>query len=190
MPISTLRRTAAVAAFAAGSLTFLAEPAGAQACYPPTDGCVSTTSSVATTGPAASVSDDTVTPGQRITVSATGFRAGSTGIVTIESVEQQIGTFTVPATGPVTVSVTIPNTISPGAHTIFVRGTGLNGQPAFASRRITVVSGGTGGTGSGGGTLARTGVVVVPTALVGVGLVIGGTVLKRSGRRGKATNPG
>lgn len=39
-----------------------------------------------------------------------------------------------------------------------------------------------------GGSLARTGAVVVPTALIGVGLVAAGVVLKRSSGRDKASS--
>ena len=41
-----------------------------------------------------------------------------------------------------------------------------------------------------GGTLARTGAFVVPTALIGVGLVAAGVVLKRSSRRGTTSSAG
>ncbi len=43
------------------------------------------------------------------------------------------------------------------------------------------------GTASGTGSIARTGAMVVPTALVGVGLVAAGVVLKRSSRRNKTS---
>lgn len=43
------------------------------------------------------------------------------------------------------------------------------------------------GTASGTGSLARTGAMVVPVALVGVGLVAAGFVLKRSSRRETGT---
>lgn len=57
---------------------------------------------------------------------------------------------------------------------------------------VTVVVGNRETEGTGNGTsdepnLARTGAVVIPTALVGVGLVAGGLALKRSGKRGKSS---
>ena len=39
-----------------------------------------------------------------------------------------------------------------------------------------------------GGNLARTGAIVVPTALIGVGLVAAGVILKRSSGRDKASS--
>ena len=53
-------------------------------------------------------------------------------------------------------------------------------QPNVVVRQPTSTRGG----------LARTGAVVVPTALIGVGLVAAGVVLKRSSRRGKTTATG
>lgn len=190
MPNSSVYRTAAAAAVAVGSLVFSATAAGAQTCYPPTAGCVTTTTNPGITGPSLSLSATTVARGQRIVASAAGFRPGTTGIITVDSI--QVGTFTVPASGAATVTITIPTNISLGAHTVSARGTALNGQPATASQAITVVAGtngGTGGTGGGGGSggnLARTGVTVGATAAVGVGLVAGGMAMKRSGRRRRA----
>jgi hypothetical protein len=124
------------------------------------------------------------------------FQPGSSGIITIASVEQQIGTFTMPATGTTSTQVTIPSNISLGAHTVFARGTALNGQPGSAAQGVTVVAAGTSGTGDGttsgggGSTLARTGFALGAVAVVGVGLVAGGMALKRSGRRGRASSAG
>jgi len=187
MPTSPIRSIAAAAAVAVGSFTFLMAPAGAQACYPPTAGCV-TVGSVVTTGPTLTLATLIVTRGQRVSVTVTGFRAGTTGIFTIKSVEQQIGSFKMPASGGAKTSITIPTDISLGDHTVFARGTGLNGAPDSASQAVVVVAATGSGSGSNGGTLARTGMVVVPTALVGVGLVLGGLALKRSGKRGKASS--
>ncbi len=47
-----------------------------------------------------------------------------------------------------------------------------------------------GGGDAGGDRLARTGAMVVPTALVGVGLVAAGVVMKRSSRRDKTSTTG
>lgn len=188
MPTSPLRRAASAAAVvAAGAVAFSSGPAAAQTCYPPTAGCVTTTSSATTVQPSLQLSKNVVNRGETITATATGFQPGTTGIDTIASVEQQIGTFTVSPAGVGTARITIPGNISLGAHTIFARGTSVNGGPAAPSQGITVVAGTTGTTG--GTTLARTGAVVVPTALVGAGLVAGGMALKRSSRRGKATKP-
>ncbi len=192
MPNSSVYRTAAAAAVAVGALVFSGTVAGAQTCYPPTAGCV-TTSNPSPIGPTLSLSATTVARGQRIVASIAGFQPGTTGIIVIDST--QIGTFAVPASGVATVTITIPTNISLGAHTISARGTAFGGQPGSASQGITVVAGtngGTGGTGGGGGSggnLARTGVAVGATTAVGVGLVAGGMAMKRSGRRRRANSP-
>lgn len=187
MPISHLRRTVGAAAVVAGSLALFGAPAGAQTCYPPTAGCVTTSSSVVA-GPTLSLSSTVVARGQQVAASVTGFKAGTSGIITIASVEQQIGAFTMPASGAASTTITIPTSISLGAHTVFARGTALDGTAAAASQGVTVVAQGAGGTtttSTGGSSLARTGAVVIPTALVGIGLVMGGLALKRSSRRSK-----
>lgn len=195
MPTRFFRSTAAAAAVGAGSLCILGSPASAQTCYPPSADCVSTTSSSVGTGnPSITLSATTVARGQTVGAVIGGFQGSSSGILTIASVEQQIGSFNMPAAGPATASITIPSNISLGAHTVFARGTALNGQSASASQRVTVVAAGTvlgnGGstsTGSSGGNLARTGAIVIPTAIVGAGLVLGGLALKRSSKRSSST---
>lgn len=196
MSISFFRSTAAVAAVGAG-LCFLGDsPASAQECYPPSDGCTTTTSTPNGAVLSATLSDTTVplcpaATERTIDVSIAGFKSGSSGIVTIASVEQQIGTFTVPVSGGTTTSVTIPSTISLGSHTVFVRGTTPSGVAGTASQGITVLpcstsGGGGGGRGGTGSTLARTGFYLVPACVIGLGLVAGGVALKRSGKRSKA----
>lgn len=65
------------------------------------------------------------------------------------------------------------------------------GPPAPTAAPPSVVAAGTStGTGTGASSstnLARTGVYVVPTALVGLGLVAGGVVVQRSSRRSQGT---
>lgn len=196
MPTSHLRRAAAAAAVgAAGALAFASGPAAAQTpCYPPTPGCATTTSQVTSVLPTLVLSDTTLARCQRISATARAFKPGTSGIFTIASAEQQIGTFTVDASGFGRGSVTVPVGISLGTHTVFARGTSANSGPAAPSQAVTVRDGrcpGTGGTGRTGGTaggrLARTGVFMVPTAIIGLGLVAGGVALKRSSRRGKAS---
>lgn len=195
MPISSVYRTVIAAAVAVGLLTFFGASAGAQTCYPPTPGCVTTTSTPPTTAPTLSLSATRVVRGQRIAATVGGFQPGTSGIITIGAVERQIGTFTMPANGgPATVTITIPTDIALGGHTVFARGTAIGGQVGTASQGITVVAAGTPGTGTtsggGGGTLARTGATIGLVAVVGVGLVVGGMALKRSGRRGRASSAG
>lgn len=193
MPTSHLRRAAAAAAVGAAGVVAIASsgPAFGQTatsvCYPPNNpNCVTTTTGQPGTTPQLVLSDTTVTRGQTITATVSGFQGGSSGIITVASVEQQIGTFTVNAAGTGSTNVTIPTNITLGEHTVFARGIAANGAPGSAARGIIVISG-TGGT---GGSLARTGAVVVPTAIIGLGLVAGGVALKRSSRRGKTTTAG
>jgi len=191
---SNLRRALSAAAVAAaGTAAFLSSPAAAQTspsvtCYPPTPGCATTTSFTTTPGSGLTLTlceFPDLRRGQTIPATATGFDPGTGGTFSIASVEQQIGTFTVSGARVGTSPVTIPNNIELGNHTVFARGT-LNGTPASVSRTVNVVArttGGGGGGGGGGGNLARTGAIVVPTVLIGLGLVAGGAALKRSSRR-------
>jgi len=183
MPISSLRLLAA-GATVAGGLAIAAGPATAQTCYPPSATCVTTTSTVAVPRPTLKLSITTVVRGQTIGAIVTGFKPGTAGIFTVASVEQQIGSFTASATGTASTSVTIPTDIPLGGHTVFAKGTALDGTAGVASEGITVVASQSTG-GSTGGRLARTGIFVVPTALIGVGLVAGGLALRRSSKRGQ-----
>ena len=189
MAISSLRRIGAAAAVV-GGVALGSGPAMAQTCYPPTEGCAPTSSTTPVTGPTLALSDATVVAGQTITATVSGFQPQSSPIITIASVERQIGSLTVSASGSGSTSVTIPNDMSLGAHTVYARGTGSDGKTASASQGVTVVAAGQGaGKGTGrGGSLARTGAVAVPTALIGFGLVAGGVALKRSSKRGKASS--
>lgn len=198
MPTSFFRSVAAVAAVGAGTLAFLGTPAAAQTCYPPTPGCATTTTG-AVLGAEFQLADTSLVGCQTVTPTITGFRPGTTGIITIASVEQQIGSFTVSASGTATPSVALPANVSPGAHTLFARGTLANGQAGSVSRNVTVtgecrnLGGGGGSTSTTGGTgssLARTGVIwLLPAAVIGGGLVLGGVALKRSSRRGRTSTP-
>lgn len=189
MSSSFVRSIAAVAAVGVGSLSFIGGPAAAQECYPPTAGCATTTTQAATTRPSITLSSTTLVRGQRVGASVAGFQGGTSGIITIASVEQQIGTFTMPASGAASTTVTIPTNISLGAHTVFARGT-VAGAAASASQAVTIVAGGTNVSGNGTGTgtgssLARTGVYLIPASIIGLGLVAGGVALKRSSKKSK-----
>jgi len=135
------------------------------------------------------LSDSEVTPGETITASVGGAAPGATILLSVASVEQQLGSVIASSAGTASRNITIPANISLGAHTVFARGLNSAPAPDVASRPINVVAAGTGTTGGGGprGNLVRTGAVVVPTALVGLGLVAGGVALKRSSRRGKTS---
>lgn len=188
MSSSFVRSIAAVTAVGVGSLSFLGGPAAAQDCYPPTAGCATTTTRAATAGPSITLSSTVLFRGQTVGAAVAGFQSGTSGIITIASVEQQIGTFTMPASGAANTTITIPTNISLGAHTVFARGT-LAGAAASASQAVTIVAGGTNVSGNGTGTgsnLARTGAYLIPASIIGLGLVAGGVALKRSSKKSKA----
>ena len=205
MPISYLGRTVAATAVVAGSFAILGAPAAAQECYPPTPGCGTTTTTTgggAVLGAGLTLPDTSLVGCQSITPTITGFKPGTSGIITIASVasvEQQIGSFTVPVSGTATTLAFLPANLSVGPHTLFARGTLPNGTAGSTSQAVTVAAGcrgvggtGTGGTGTGGGArgnLARTGVYVIPASLLGRGLVAGGAAMKRASKRGKAGKP-
>jgi hypothetical protein len=172
----------------------LGSPASAADCYPPVPGCATTTSSsttstTSTVSASIEVDDITPTPGQEVIVTARAgsFMGNSDGIVTIRSVERQLGTFKAAADGSVRAKVRIPLDIELGPHTIYLKGMDPNGNPLVLSRAITVVgAAATGSSGTGGttGPLAFTGaVLVVPAALLGLGLVGFGLLLKYRGNR-------
>lgn len=192
----------------AGVLALAAGPAEAQVCYPPGSAACSTTTTAAVTV-VVGVSDDTVVPGQQIQVTAEGFLLGSTVTITIESVEQTIGSAIVDAQGGVDTRVSIPTNMENGQHTLRVKGTGTNGLPRVVSRVITL-SGSTvntpvanvipnrAATGTGAATgsaatprsstssgLAKTGVYAVPAAVAGFGLLGAGVMVSRSAKKRK-----
>lgn len=76
MTTSFFRSTAAVAAVGVGALSFMSGPAGAQVCYPPTPGCITTTAPP-TVAPTSIVSTTSSTTSS--TVGGTGTGTGGTG---------------------------------------------------------------------------------------------------------------
>ncbi len=190
MPISPLRRAGAAVAAVGATAALVGSPASAQTPnYPPTTG-PTTTSTGRVGNLTLALSARVVVRGQTITASVGGAAPGLTVLISIASVEQQLGTFTASSAGTASGNITIPTNISLGAHTVFARGPNSTGAADVASQPVTVVAASTGTTGGGGGNgkLARTGAIVVPTALVGLGLVAGGAALKRSSRRGKSSS--
>lgn len=178
-----LPRLGAALAGGAGLVALAAGPSAAQVCYPIGSPACTTT----IPGPVGgiTVSDVTVTGGQSLLVTGDGFQAGSTATVTIESVEQTIGTAVVDAQGKVSTKVTIPTNLENGVHTIRIKGTGSNGQPRVLSQLVTLTGAGT-GTGTTGTGLARTGVYVVPASVAGLGLLGTGVFLARTAKKKKA----
>ena len=119
-----------------------------------------------------------VPPGGQVLLTGDNWEPGS--IVTLELNSQVIslGQANVGANGSFSKLVTIPNSVSPGAHTVEARGTNANGKPAVARTSLTVASAGT----SGGGT-SLTGANISPALLLMFGLMIGGSVALVAARR-------
>lgn len=90
--------------------------------------------------PVCSVSDQTVSPGDDITVS--GKRWGQQTTVRIFLVPEQIllGTATVDDEGMFSITVTIPADIRPGPHRIVCRGENSFGRTKVRGSNITVLS--------------------------------------------------
>lgn len=190
-------RLAAALAAGAGVLAFAAGPAAAQttttqSCYPLAECAVDSLT----------VSDETLDPGQSFTVTARGFRPGTTVTFTVDG--QVLGTAVADEQGVATATLTLPAGIGPGRHTLLATGTGADGQPLVVSQILSVngatrtpvgvVTPGastrapaTGSTPSSSsrGRLARTGSTVVPAAVAGVGLVLAGSAVARAAKKKK-----
>ncbi len=150
-------------------------------------------------------SDTTVKPGQPITVSGDGYAGGAQVTITLESHPVTLKTTTANSSGAFSESVTIPNDMEPGQHTIFARGAGASGGTRELSIPITVTGeGGRGGGGVGGGLatggaaeaaepveggdLAFTGRDITLMVVVAGGLLALGSGLLRLGRRAAQRN--
>lgn len=91
-------------------------------------------------------------PGDEVTISGVGFGAGESGIRTeLRSTPRTLATGTTAnAGGAATSTVTIPNDVAPGEHTLLLIGAGHT-----ASAPLTIVGAGTTGTGTGSGSAAE-----------------------------------
>ncbi|MBF0815043.1 hypothetical protein E4U02_01295 [Microbacterium paludicola] len=96
--------------------------------------------------PGVTVSDNIVSPGERITVTGAGFVPGEDVRVEMHSTPVVLDTVTASADGTITAVVTIPSDATAGAHQIVATGSGFS-----AAADITVVlSGGLAATGAEG----------------------------------------
>ncbi|MFT4283849.1 MAG: discoidin domain-containing protein [Protaetiibacter sp.] len=128
-----------------------------------------------------------IVAGGRISVSGTGFEAGTAITVELHSTPVELGRTTVDQSGAFLLEATIPASTSPGRHEIVV----LAGGAQLATLAVTVLAAdggdpGTGGTGGGTRPLASSG--ADPTVLwAGVGaasmLLVAGAVLLMVRRR-------
>ena len=132
------------------------------------------------------VSDPTVTPGQAIQISGSGFVPGASVALTLESTQISLGTTAANGAGAIDTTVTIPTSTAPGTHTLKATGAAAGGGTLVLSATITVV-GGAGAPGAAGrGFLAFTGGQVLVAGAIATGLLaLGAASLMASRRRAR-----
>lgn len=139
------------------------------------------------TGPTVEVNPSAICPGDDVTVTGTGWLAGST--VTITSDPVVLGTATVAANGTFQGSFKTPTPLDVGQHSLTASGTASNDTAASAATTLTVRS--CGGDGGGeGGALAFTGSDSIGLLEIAIVLILIGTVLAVAVRRRRASLAG
>jgi titin len=114
-----------------------------------------------------------VSAGKTITVSGSGYAPGSTVTVLIYSEPQVLTTVVADVNGDFTVTVTVPEGLAPGQHTLVASGVDGLGQLRYVTLPVTVVAG-----------LAYTGAdIALPTIGGLAALTVGGALLFVSRRR-------
>ena len=121
------------------------------------------------------VNKTNLAPGEALTLTGSGYTAGATITITIESTPLVLGTTVADGTGAFTTTVSIPTTFAAGRHTVKATGEGAGGSTIVLSAAVTVASSGSGH--------PFTGANVGPPVLVGVGLILVGMVLIVTVRR-------
>jgi hypothetical protein len=104
--------------------------------------------------------NSSLTPGQQVTISATGFTSGETTTITVQSDPITLGSSVADSTGKVSKSVTIPTSLAAGSHTLTVTGTARTATFPFTIAASSSASGSSssgGSTGSSSGSLPFTG---------------------------------
>jgi hypothetical protein len=122
---------------------------------------------------------DKVVAGKTMVVSGTGYQPGSTVTVLIYSTPQVLTTVVADASGNFTVTVTVPEGLAPGQHTLVASGVDTLGNERFTTLVVTVSAAGT-------ATLAYTGADVVLPAVGGLAAVAVGAGLLVASRRRSA----
>ena len=155
------------------SLTMIS-PAHADTCppgtYPPGVGCTPVAITVTT-----------ATAGQDVTLTMSGFGAGSAvtfAITCASGTGGNLGTFNAGSTGSVTATVKIPSSCGVGVATITASGTGANGAALIQSASLTIKA-------AAGGGLPFTGFQLGAASLLGTGLLVAGAIAIVSGRKRK-----
>lgn len=183
--MSFLLRTIAAAVLAAGTLGISGPALAVDATYPPGE------------EPAVTAPQEPVEAGSSVTLTASGFRAGSTVTFTITSAEGDVsaaatgdsvlvtGTATADDAGVATATLQLPEDAS-GTLNVLASGVAPDGSPLEVRSTLTIAGDG-GGT---GGDLPRTGGSLTPL-YIGLALLIAGVAFvviarRRRGQQGSA----
>ena len=158
-----------VGALAVAPVAVLSVGAGAQT-YPPST-CTVGTSQV------------TVSPGQTITVSISGFAPSTQVNLALDG--QALGSITTDASGAGSGTVTIPSNITPGTHTLSASGTSFVGGDCDPSTTLTVPGAAAAGArgAAAAGNLAFTGSDTLPLVWIGIAALTIGAALMMGLRR-------
>ncbi len=121
-----------------------------------------------------------MTPGQRTTISGTGFAPNSTLAGTFNSTPTSLGTTTSDPAGRYSVTVTVPVDATPGQHMIVFSGPRAGGGTLNSVTNVTVKAA---QPAAAAGTLTLTGVNAERLVLLAGALVFGGLALALSEKR-------
>jgi LPXTG-motif cell wall-anchored protein len=172
LPIGTASLTAAFApATAADYNASTSAPSTLDVVAPPVIGGVSSGGKSLTSGA-------TLTPGQSVTVTASGFQPDDSVEVDVHSATAKLATVHADASGKVTATVTLPASLAAGPHTLTL--TGSVGSVSFA---FTVSAPTVAPPTPGSGDLANTGSNVLGGTVLGGALASAGVLVLLASRR-------
>ncbi|MGH3494920.1 MAG: hypothetical protein ACRDQ1_17025 [Sciscionella sp.] len=138
--------------------------------YPPGSGC------------AISTSDQSVQPGDTITVNGSGFPANTSVALTVHSTPMSLGSIHTDANGSFSDTVTIPSSLVGSNHKIVAASasTTCSFDP-FGTQQVAAAQSSKATSGVGG--LATTGFAALTASVIAVALLAGGGLLLLLGRR-------
>lgn len=167
-----MRRTLLSVATAVAMMTMLAGPAAAQ--YPP----------LPEDAVDASVSDNTLVPGEAFMVTGDDWLPGSTVTFTLFSKPMALGSAVVDDDTTFSAELEIPESTEPGIHTLQIAGTSDDDQPRVVELTLEVLGAGAAGAFANEGDLASTGTdLTVGLGLAGTLLIAGALTLIVARRR-------
>jgi len=148
--------------------------------------------------PAGTTVSSSLAAGGQITISSTGWKAGSDVTGVLHSDPVTLGTLTADSTGRIAGSLTVPSTVPPGDHELVLTGTDPGGLVRTVTAPVTVTAaasiagsgpGGGSGTGSGSGGLPVTGSSTVALIVWSVLLLVFGRMAVLLGRPPRVLPP-